>query len=489
MPSSVEPSGRRGAAVRPGAMTRAMSALREAGPGASRPRALRVAVVEGGRIQSERIVRSGAGLTIGRLERCDLIVADTSLPPLHALFASGAEGWSLTALPAMKVRVAGLEGAQDLTLTAPRVVALRPDARGRIKLGATTLLFQLVDPPPKLSKPKLPSSVSAGLFGETDWPFTMALTLALTACFAVFVGLDGADWPAHDGISAEAIREVLTYYPEPEPPPEPAALMAQDTPPEPEREVASNDTPAPQDRSARPARDRSARPRPAPSAAGPSADDPVARLDPHELANDMARQLVLGMEGELATSEFSNLLDDGAPLADAQTVLDQVRAVDLATSDSSVMRTQGSGVGPRDPGLGAIARIDPSRLGPRTGGEPVTETRVCCVGLDPDDFVPDEPGLFDDRLVIRAMRARTRRIQTCYEREMTASGGALRGKVVVEFTIMPTGTLSGTRALQNTTGNRRLAECVVRHVRGVRFREGPSSPAPYSFPWVFNPQE
>lgn len=485
MPSSVEPktsgaSGRRGAAVRPGAMTRAMSALPKAGP-----RALRVAVVIGGRIESERVVRQGAGLTIGRLETSDVIVSEATSPPSHALFSSGEEGWRLAALPGMRVRVASIGGAEDLALTTPRTLTLGPEARGRIKLGATTLLFQLVDPPPKIDKPRLPASVSAGLFGETDWPFTMALTLAMMACFALFVGLDGADWPARTGITEAEIARAIVYFDEPEPPPEPAALMAQDRPPEPEQEVARNDdtSTVSEDRPERSRRDRSERPDRAPAQSAP-----VARLDPREIAAIVAQQLLLGMEGLPEDSAFHNLIEDGAPVADAAELLAGVTAVDVASNDQSVMRERGGSIGQRDRGLGTIARGDPSRFTARTAGEPLVETVPIGTAI-PDEPVAEEPGLFDDRLVIRAMRARARRIQGCYEREMTASGGGIRGKVTVEFTIQPMGNVSGTRVVENTTGNRRLGQCVARHVGSVRFRQGPDSPAPYSFPWVFTPQQ
>ena len=61
--------------------------------------------------------------------------------------------------------------------------------------------------------------------------------------------------------------------------------------------------------------------------------------------------------------------------------------------------------------------------------------------------------------------------------------------VTVQFSIQPTGTVSGARATENTTGDSGMASCVVSVVRRLRWNPGPEGGSvSYRYPFVFAPQ-
>ena len=97
-------------------------------------------------------------------------------------------------------------------------------------------------------------------------------------------------------------------------------------------------------------------------------------------------------------------------------------------------------------------------------------------------------GQFDQGQVTRRIRARRRAFQACYERSLR-NNPTLRGKVTVQFSIQPTGTVSGARATENTTGDAGMASCVVGVVRRLRWNPGPEGGSvSYRYPFVFAPQ-
>ena len=178
-------SGDRALAARKlGQMTAAMHVL----PKSHRPKVLRIALVRGGAIVDERVVKDLRDVTIGSSERATFVLADPTLPPTFKLFQRVRGAYLLNLLDVMRGRVALESGVTEVAAFcagSQRVVELTDDARGKIVLGAESLVFQFVDAP-VATKPQLPISIGTGL--GIDWNLTFIAAMS----FLVHFGLVGA---------------------------------------------------------------------------------------------------------------------------------------------------------------------------------------------------------------------------------------------------------------------------------------------------------
>lgn len=102
---------------------------------------------------------------------------------------------------------------------------------------------------------------------------------------------------------------------------------------------------------------------------------------------------------------------------------------------------------------------------------------------------PQDEGAFDPNAVVRQIRARLRAIQSCYEDEL-ARDPSLQGRIVVRFTIEPSGTVSAVTATRNEMGSPAVAGCLVRVIRRLRFDPGPQGGSvSFAYPFVFHPHD
>src|SRR5262249_37471226 len=121
----------------PGQMTAVMRAAFARKDGA---KALRVALVQRGRVIDERLLKDGA-VTIGEAEDCTFVVP--GFARAHRLIVTEGGKFVLFAPPGAQGKVALANGVRDL---APRMV-LDADARGRVAIGQSTILFHVIDAP------------------------------------------------------------------------------------------------------------------------------------------------------------------------------------------------------------------------------------------------------------------------------------------------------------------------------------------------------
>lgn len=463
-------------------MTRAMHAVRRGAPTEGDRSALRLAIARDGRIEREWVLEQGV-VTFGRSDGADVAIDD----PAHALttlFRVDEDGITLHVPAGAVGRLQREAGADDLASRAGQVITLDATARGRVVLasgtqGAVSLLFQRVAPPVKRLRPELPASVRGGLLDRVDWLFTAVAAASFMLHLALVVGLSSADWPAPT--LAITPREAEIYYSEASIPdvPDPTDPTQQsDDPSDPTDPTQPSDpTPSP-----------THTPDPhAPTHAHPTVAhaDPTPSIDQVHASVDTAVEMVLGSSG--LHSAIADLVRDGAPTQDSERILASVTGVDVATrSDVPTMHDGHSSGVPGDTfDLRTLATH-----GPRPeGGEPITEhaprpVHVTMTG--PDD--PPDPGVFDDAMLRRALRARMPAIQQCYERELTRTPG-LAGRIEVSMQVERAGVLSHVEASDDTVGSRGLADCVLNNVRTIRLADGPSEPIVVAYPMVFAPQQ
>jgi len=471
----------------PGAMTMAMQAVSSRPAG---PKVLRIGLIQGDKIVEERIIRKRETVTVGSSEKNHFVVSAPGLSSRFELFQLVGTDYILNFTDQMRGRV-GLAGgvkALDELRTSGGArkangyyqVKLSDNSRGKVEIGGTTLLFQFVVPPPVQPRPQLPAAVVGGFIAGIDWLFTAFVMFSFMTHFGFIIYLENADWPVEPGIATVPDRVAELIFNEPEPP-EPEQEVVTDAVEEVAEEAAEEVAEAPSE----PQPSRESEPT---SGSGPSAADDSARLAVEEAQAQVEQMLLGALTG--ADGAFADVLAGGAETGNAEDVMATAAGVGVATSaEGGTLRERGGGgrVGSQTSGLGGLrAREGGQRQ--QAEGEQIVERVIrgrANVGALEEE---GGAGVFDPNIVTRQIRARLRAIQTCYERELR-NNPTLAGRVLVRFTIRPTGTVSGASAAENTTGSPAVAQCVVSTISRFRFNPGPEGGAvTFAYPFVFAPQ-
>jgi hypothetical protein len=208
-----------------------MTAVMRAMPQASGPKVLRIGIVQGGKVIEERVIKQRTHVTVGPSEKASFVVPSRNLPPSFRLFELVGSDYVLNYLDGMTGRVALKTGISDLgalRAQAKRVpiqgghfyqIALSDEARGKVVIGETTLLFQFVAPPPVQPKPQLPVSVKQGLGGDIDWSTTIIAAFSFLFHFGA-IGSIYSDWMdpvLDDEVNVAQLIESVKQLPPPPP--------------------------------------------------------------------------------------------------------------------------------------------------------------------------------------------------------------------------------------------------------------------------------
>jgi len=425
-------------------------------------RQLRVATLRAGRLGDE--ARHPESLVVGRTEKADVVVD----APRQRLFERAEGGWFLRLTGAVAGRVAS--GGPVRTLEQLRAegldrLRLAPDARGRLEIGGVAILFQLVPPRPKAERAPLPQSVRGAFV--IDWGFTTSLASVATLLFGLLIGLEGADWPLTDEMTLPPSYEVMLTFDEPEPPPPPIAEAEVG---EPSEDPVTEPPPEPS-------------PGPRRSDGRPSPSDGEVSLDPDRIAS--VQNEVIGTIRDSIGASFADVIDGASPTGDLEELLGDVDRVENPRAAGNVTErdTRGSS---EDRPLGEWGD-ERGPAGPTEEGGALAESTATGPTTDFGPFRPEEPRVFDDALVLRRLRGVKRRVQRCYEREVTRDP-TLAGRIDVELEVHPAGNTSA-RITSDGVGSRGLAQCITGAASSIRFAAGPEGGSVrYSFPFLFASQ-
>jgi TonB family protein len=472
---------------------------------------LRIGVVRGEDIVDDRVVPRVETIYVGTTDECHFEVRSRKLEAeKFALFEVTDGQYFLRFTDAMDGRL-GLQGSvkgfaelrsSGLATQDGDVhrIALPRNGRGKVVIGGTSLLFELVPAPPPPPEPPpapepaaepsatkvrgkrprsaLPTAVRARLLADIDWYFTGFVVSSFLLFFLGFVLLETYDpvVEAHPELISE--RYARFIFDEPTPPPPPPEEVPED---ETEDEAAEEDAPAePQERRAN---------RPTPSDSAPATEERRASLT-REIGHQVQSAMigaVSEIQGSLADALAAGL-DMRVSAADA---IAQAQGIGVADGTAGSILTREGGTGGTGSGergsLGALAE-GPSGGAQAVATKAVSEQRVRGrVGLA-SGGITGGAGDFDASVVRQMISRRIRAIQACYERSLRQNPNAA-GRVVVRFTIQPSGTVSGASAVENSTGDPGVASCVVGTVSRFRFSPGPTGGSvTVSYPFVFAPQ-
>lgn len=471
----------------PGAMTMAMQAVQQRPSG---PKVLRIGLIQGDKIIEERIIRKRETVTVGSSEKNHFVVAAEGLSSRFELFQLVGNDYILNFTEDMTGRVGLPGGVQELGELRKSggarkadgyfQVKLNDNSRGKVKVGQTTLLFQFVVPPPVQPRPQLPAAVVGGFIAGIDWLFSAFVMFSFMTHFGFIIYLENADWPVEPGIATVPDRVAELIFNEPEPPEPVEEVEVSD-----DAEVVEEAAEVAEEVADSTSREQSSEPDSGEARAEANSD---ARLAV-EQAQAQVEQMLLGALSN-ADGAFQDVLAGGAVTGNAEDVMATAEGVGVATSaEGGTLRARSGGdrVGGATRGLGGL-RARQGGTQTQQEGERVVERVIR--GRVRSGALEDESGsgVFDPSIVTRQIRARIRAIQSCYERELR-NNPTLAGRVLVSFTIQTTGSVSGARATENTTGSPAVASCVVNTIRRFRFTPGPEGGSvTFAYPFVFAPQ-
>lgn len=418
-------------------MTAAMRALRPIEHG---PRVLRVAVVSSGpagpRIVEERVVERRSRVTVGPREDCTFVVPERQGPPVVLFEPSGVgsgAGWVLCAAAGLRGRVS--QGGHVLDADAQRIT-LSADARGRVTLGDTTFLFQVVAKPPAASRPQLPLAVKAGLGAQVDWGLTVLVALSFLMHFGLVGGLY-SDWM--DPVVDEGFTARFVVPPSPRPPP----------PVETSDETTATSAPATSETTA--ATSPSARrptPRPAP------ARDPASDVDALLREGSDLRVVAIGVTAPGANLRRALQQGEEGPPVDLRALAERATGVEDRASELGLPRASG----PIEPGR----RGDLTELEHRQTG-PVASTAGTARLVVPFTLSQEPPrttaAIANVESVIRTQLQP--RARACYQRAVNADQALPDGSLTVVIRVAPSGEVTSAGITGRTGLSAPVESCIA----------------------------
>ncbi|MFO0662856.1 MAG: AgmX/PglI C-terminal domain-containing protein [Polyangiaceae bacterium] len=439
------------------------------------PRVLRVALVRGGKVVEERVLRSHENVTAGANAVCTFVVPDASLPAEFLLFEREGDAYSLHFTQGMSGRVALTNGIFDFALLrnqATRVgsnykVTLNEDARGKIVLGDVALLFQFVAPPLAHSKPQLPLAVRGGVAASVDWTLTVVAAFSFILHFGV-IGTMYSDW-MDAPVTESSVQGLVDMMKKIQPPPleekadvAPAAVAEQQKAPvkearETKRAPVTPSTPA--------------------SATAPSTS--VSDAKAAALAS-RAEQMRVDLLGSFtgSTAVDGALRRSEVPPVDMNAAAEAAKGVAPGGSELRVS-ANGAPIRVGDTDLRNIsgsvkAQTDTHVAGKeRTLAAPKFDTQAGVQGMSVPVTGADA--------VIASLRGRFR---SCYQQGI-ASDPTMAGKVVISAKVGPNGEVESAQVASNTGLSPTVGACIARAVKNAQFAAPGGSGSQLNIPVSF----
>ena len=431
---------------------------------------LRVGVIHGGKIIEERHLKHHESVTVGQDARNTFVVPASGLPSSFPVFEHRHNQYHLVFADPMEGRVrlgnadvdfAGLR-SQGLVKKRGNLyeLPLNDSARGKVVLGEVTLLFQFVRPPPEPTKAQLPPSIKGSLWQSVDQLFFIVLAGSLLVHFSAAGYLACAPRVEEHELSLDELPDRFARVLIPTRPPETKPAPTQGT-----AEVDKKETKSEESNNKR--RERT------------PADAAARREQIQQKVVSKGLLRILGSSGSGGAGAFQDVLGGGTGAGDIAKALAGAGGVGVATADALAQARKGGG-------SGAVAGI--GDLGTSGGGSVNLGTKGDVrVSGHVRDVAPEiESADVDREALARYVKQRLKAIQNCYEKELKRNP-SLKGKVVVRFSITPSGRSGEIDVEENTLGSDAVSSCIRTVIRGWVFPFHPPDNVAVAYPFLFSP--
>jgi outer membrane biosynthesis protein TonB len=435
---------------------------------------LRVGVVQDGRILEERHILRG-DITIGHDGKNTIVLPPSEdLPARFALFENRKNQYQLVFDDVMQGQVdlgssqVDFERLRKQGLAQERgshyVLPLQESARGKVDLGGNlTLFFQFVTPPPASERPTLPPDVQGGFWKELDRTFFLVLAASLLLHFVWGSYIYFAEAPREPELTLDELEDRF--------------VRADIIPKQPPKQEQVAEAPQAAEE---------AKPQEEAKDSGDKATDNTPK-DAAQRKAEVVKKVsgkgllkILGSSGSGSGGAFADVLGGSTGGGEIAEALAGAGGVGVATAESI-----GAG-GQKGGGTGNVAGI--GDLGTSGGGKVDlgTKKEVEVKGRVNDAAPEVDSADVDREALARYVKSRLKAIQNCYEKELKRNPN-LKGKVVVRFSIMPSGRTGDIEIEENTLGNDAVGSCIRTVIRGWTFPFKPDDEVPVAYPFVFSP--
>jgi hypothetical protein len=431
------------------------------------PKILRVGLIQSGKIVQDRLLPKSGDVTIGTDDRNTFVLQSSRLPPSFAIIEHRNGQYHLVFTEQMQGRVKLDSSEVDFaTLRSQElakkrgsiyVLPLNESSKGKVSLGEITLLFQFVAPPPQPVKAELPPLSKGSLWQSVDHLFFLILIASLAVHFTGATYLALLPNVEETELSLDQLPDRFAKVmlppklPEPTPPKEEKKEMEKKNKRE---EISVKSAPRP---------------------------DPNARkADLQQRVASKGLLKILGSSGG-GGGAFADVLGPSTGTGDIATALSGASGVGVATADALGQGgTRKGGKAGAMAGIGDVGTSGGGKVNLGSKGDASVSGRV-------KDSTPDvESGSVDREALARYVRQRLKAMQSCYERELKRNP-SLKGKILVRFSILPSGRSGEIEFEQNTLGDDNVTECIRSVIRGWIFPFKPPDSVSVAYPFVFSP--
>ncbi len=467
-------------------------------PGAQRaplPKVLRIGIIHNGKIIEERIVRRRETVTVGPSEKNTFVIPAQDLPSSRfEIFETKGGDYTLNFSENMtgRVSVKGevIELAELRTSGKARrkgklfQVQLNDQARGKVVLGDSTILFQFVAPPPIQPRPQLPAAVRGTVWGSIGAFVTVCWLVIFLGEAGVIIWWESKDWPnVSDWDKYMQLQELIT--------PNEATFEK----PKKKVEEGEGDEAAEDDEG-----DEQDEENDKPSKNTKKVEDTGPKKSAAEIARERAEKRaalaqaiaerginkILGtLGGDSATGAIADVLRGGDVGADQDDLLSQVSGVGVATGE-----TGGSLKGPAG-GKGSGEAADISQIKVKGGDKtvktagPGTERKIKGKVKKKRPVASGGTGMLAAQDVAKEVNRKIGAIKGCYEQALKRDP-TLSGKVTIQFTIKGDGRVSSARTTMNEL-TPAVGSCMVKAFKRMRFPPPEGGTVTFEYPFMFTP--
>ncbi|RKH72040.1 energy transducer TonB [Corallococcus interemptor] len=445
----------------------------------TRPKLLRVGVIQDGRIVEEHHLLHDS-VTIGDDARNTIVLpASQERPPRFKVLENRGQQFHLIIDEHMQGRVN--LGSSDVDFDALRAqglatrraddtfdLPLQESARGKVDLPDATLFFHFIPAPAEGSKPALPPELKASPWRTVDRLFFGILVSMLTlyVLSVAFIAAQPAPVEAEvelDQLEDRFVRAII--------PPQPAKVE------EPQDKGSSTEK--------KPEEPKAATKKPASTDATPAPANSAERRQQVEARVAGTGLLkLLGGKGPGGGDAIADVLGSAGSGANVAEALAGATAGGALTAGSGggngIANPQGD-TGGKMAGIGATQTSGAGTV--NTGQKQVVKVPQVADSIPEVDSAEVKP-----RDLARFIQSRKASIQRCYENGLKRDP-SLKGKVMVRFELTPQGRASNVEVDESTLRSDEVINCIKTTMRAWTFPFKPSDDVPVSYPFIFSPGE
>ncbi|MCB9476027.1 MAG: TonB family protein [Deltaproteobacteria bacterium] len=446
-------------------------------PGSRRD--LKIGIVQDGKLISETVVKDKNEITIGSDASSAIVIKDAGAPKSHPLLSRRDTSFVLNYTAQMSGKISIGDKSYEIDQLAAKGVArtgekfntvdLGDKGKGKVAVGNTTVLFQVIPGAAPAPIAKVPADLRVNYFQRMDAGFliVLAISIVLHAMMIAYIN----SLPESEKISDDDRAKLLDRLNPPEVEIPPMEEPLEDAELETKSDTGTKITPKESGG----------------GGGGGGGNDGGGGEGEGEPAGVETKGLLALMTSDVGGGVLSDIIGDKGTDAGIADAMGKIGGGVAIGGKSGVIGGKGTGggtgvgiKGTSAAGLGSVGKGTGTGTGTGTKAAAVVQkARVTSSG--------NISGVGDASGIQMRIRRYLGGIRSCYERELKADP-TLTGKVGVNFTISSAGGVSACSVTSSTVASSAVSDCVCRRIMRWNFDppEGGGSPS-VNYTFIFTP--